>query len=204
MPQSFIGIINSRLIKTARALLFSGLRCLFCHVRLQATKPKKCKLALTPEVAHQLKATLREFAKGYNLIAEIGFGHKLHRRYDLHHATYRQARGQTSLPSEHVINAIAKVSEAFIRERNKRHKFKPLSSVRYDSRTLTFKRDFREATLTVCPMGRVSGELQMPAAMPGGCAAGSTASQPEGSPSRASAIRSSRSASSRSPSACPS
>jgi IS605 OrfB family transposase len=74
-------------------------------------------------------------------------------------------REQTNLPAQHVINAIAKVSEAFTRERHKQHKFKQLSSVRYDSRTLTFTRDFREARLTVCPKGKVSGELQMPPAM---------------------------------------
>ncbi|MGI9107793.1 MAG: RNA-guided endonuclease InsQ/TnpB family protein [Pyrinomonadaceae bacterium] len=122
-------------------------------------------MVVTPHGAQELKATMREFAKACNLIAEIGFNEKLHRRYDLHHATYNQVREQTNLPSQHVINAIAKVAEQFTRERSKQHKFKPLSSVRYDSRTLTFKRDFHEATLTVCPKGRISGEVQTSAAM---------------------------------------
>jgi len=125
----------------------------------------KCKLVVTPHAANELKATMREFSHACNLIAEIGFTQKLHRRYDLHHATYNQVREQTNLPSQHVINAIAKVAEQFTRERNKQHKFKPLSSVRYDARTLTFKRDFHEATLTVCPKGRISGEIQTSAAM---------------------------------------
>ncbi|MGI9106866.1 MAG: RNA-guided endonuclease InsQ/TnpB family protein [Pyrinomonadaceae bacterium] len=125
----------------------------------------KAKLIVTPNVAEELKATMREFAKACNLIAEVASEKKLHRRYDLHHATYNQIREQTNLPSQHVINAIAKVSEAFTRERNKQHKFKQLSSVRYDSRTLTLTRDFREARLTICPKGKVSGELQMPPAM---------------------------------------
>jgi IS605 OrfB family transposase len=125
----------------------------------------KCKLIVTPHATNELKATMREFAKACNLIAETGFNQKLHRRYDLHHATYNQVREQTDLPSQHVINAIAKVAEQFTRERNKQHKFKQLSSVRYDSRTLTFKRDFHEATLTVCPKGRISGEIQTSAAM---------------------------------------
>jgi IS605 OrfB family transposase len=125
----------------------------------------KCKLIVTPNVVQELKATMREFSKACNLIAEIGFNQKLHRRFDLHHVTYNQVREQTNLPSQHAINAIAKVAEQFTRKRNKQHKFKQLSSVRYDARTLTFKRDFHEATLTICPKGRVSGELQMPAAM---------------------------------------
>ncbi len=125
----------------------------------------KCKLVVTPHAANELKATMREFSKACNLIAEIGHAQKLHRRYDLHHAAYNQVREQTNLPSQHVINAIAKVAEQFTREPKKLHKFKGLATTRFDSRTLTFKRDFAEATLTVCPKGRVSGELQMPGQM---------------------------------------
>lgn len=108
---------------------------------------------------------MREFSRACNLIAEVAFNQHLHRRYDLHHATYKQVREQTNLPAQHVINAIAKVSEAFTRESGKLHKFEPLSAIRYDSRSLTFKRDFREARLTVCPKGEISGELRMPSAM---------------------------------------
>jgi putative transposase len=125
----------------------------------------KAKLLVTPNVALELKATMKEFSKTCNQIAEVCFNQKLHRRYDIHHATYNLVRKNTQLPSQHVVNAIAKVSEQFTRESNKQHKFKQLSSVRYDSRTLTFKRDFFEVTLTICPKGRVSGELQMPNSM---------------------------------------
>lgn len=125
----------------------------------------KAKLVVTPNVAEELKATMREFAQACNLIAEVGVKDKLHRRYDLHHATYNQVRERTLLPAQHVINAIAKVAEQFTRERDQQPTFKPLSTVRYDSRTMAFARDFTEARLTICPKGRVSGELQMPASM---------------------------------------
>ena len=125
----------------------------------------KAKLVVTPAVAEKLKATMREFSKACNLIAEVAFDQQLHRKYDLHHAAYKQIRERTELPSQHVINATAKVSEAFTRARGKRHKFKQLSTVRYDSRTVTFRHDFREARLTVCPKGKVAGQMQMPARM---------------------------------------
>ena len=70
------------------------------------------------------------------------------------------------LSNQHVINAIAKVSEAFTRQRQKQHKFKRTAALRFDARTLTFKRDFHQASLTVCPKGRLSGELQLPTARP--------------------------------------
>ena len=125
----------------------------------------KAKLVVTPHVASELKGTMREFSKACNLISQVASEQKLHRRYDIHHATYSQVREQTTLPSQHVINAIAKVAEAYTRDRKKQHKFKQTSSMRFDARTLTLKHDFHEARLTVCPKGRVSGELQMSAAM---------------------------------------
>jgi predicted transposase len=132
-------------------------------MKLQQTV--KCKLVVNSQAAQELKTVMREFSKACNLIAEVGFNQKLHRRYDLHHATYYPMRAQTILPSQHVNNAIAKVSEAFTREQNKQHRFKTLSAVRYDARTITFKHDFHQASLTVCPKGRVTGSLQMPAFM---------------------------------------
>ena len=125
----------------------------------------KAKLIVTPDVAKELKATMREFSKACNLISQIASEKSLHRRYDIHHAAYKHVREQTNLPSQHVINAIAKVAEAYTRDRGTQHKFKQTSSVRYDWRTLTFKRHFHEASFTVCPKGRVSGELQMPGFM---------------------------------------
>src|SRR6476646_2879829 len=99
----------------------------------------KAKLVVTPSVANELRVTMREFSKACNLISQVASEQKLHRRYDIHHATYKQIREQTALPSQHVINAIAKVAEAYTRDRKRQHKFKQTSSVRYDARTMTFK-----------------------------------------------------------------
>lgn len=131
----------------------------------KAQQTLKAKLVVTPNIRNELRATMCEFSKACNLISKVASERKLHRRYDIHHATYRQVREHTSLPSQHTINAIAKVAEAYTRDRKEQHQFKGTSSVRFDARTLTLKRDFHEASLTVCPKGRVSGELQMSGAM---------------------------------------
>src|SRR5262249_8086897 len=78
---------------------------------------------------------------------------------------YRLIREETSLPAQHVINAIAKVSSAYVREPNKLHQFKPHSSVRYDARTMVLGPDCHTASLTICPKGRVTGRLQISARM---------------------------------------
>ena len=125
----------------------------------------KAKLVVSPEARHELKSTLEEFNRACNTLSELAFQHDLHRKYDIHHEGYRLIRGETNLPSQHVINAIAKVSAACTRDLNKWHQFKPHSSVRYDARSMTLSPDFQSATLAVCPKGRIAGQLQMSARM---------------------------------------
>jgi hypothetical protein len=80
----------------------------------------------------------------------------------LHLKTLRQ---ETSLPSQHVINAIAKVSAVYTRDSNKWHHFNPHSSVRHDAKSMTLRSDCQTVSLAVCPKGRITGQLQMSATM---------------------------------------
>lgn len=125
----------------------------------------KAKLIVTPEAAEELKSTMREFNVGCNTLSQLAFEKDLHRKYDIHHEGYNLIRKETSLPSQHVINAIAKVGAAYVREPDKLHVFKSYSSVRFDARTIKIGQDAYTASLTVCPKGRVSGQLQMSNAM---------------------------------------
>src|SRR5262249_41713837 len=125
----------------------------------------KAKLILTADAAKELKATVEEFNCACNTLSELAFQQDLHRKYDLHHAGYHLIRKETKLPAQHVINAIAKVSTAYIRDSHKLHQFKPRSSVRYDARTMVLGQDCYTASLTVCPKGRITGQLQMSAKM---------------------------------------
>lgn len=125
----------------------------------------KAKLIVTPEAAEELKFTMREFNSACNTLSELAFEKNLHRKYDIHHEGYDLIRKETKLPSQHVINAIAKVGAAYVRDDSKWHKFKPYSSVRYDARTMKIGQDCYTVSLTVCPKGRVTGQLQMSNAM---------------------------------------
>src|SRR5262249_8335571 len=125
----------------------------------------KAKLTLGSSVGKDLKAAMEEFNRACDTLSELAFERDLHRKYDIHHEGYRLIREETNLPAQHVINAIAKVSAVYIRDQNKRHQFKPHSSVRYDAKSMTLSQDCQTASLTICPKGRVTGRLQMSARM---------------------------------------
>jgi putative transposase len=125
----------------------------------------KAKLVITTHAAKELKSTMEEFNRACNTISHLSFQQDLRRKYDIHHASYHMIREETNLPAQHVINAIAKVSAAYLREPDNLHQFKPHSSVRYDARTMVLGEDCYSASLTICPKGRVTGQLQMSAKM---------------------------------------
>jgi putative transposase len=125
----------------------------------------KAKLVVTPEARQELKAAMEEFNRACNTLSELAFQRDLHRKYDIHHEGYRLIREETNLPSQHVVNAIAKVGAVYTRDPNKWHQFKPHSSLRYDAKSMTLGQDSQTASLAVCPKGRVTGRLRMSARM---------------------------------------
>src|SRR5215467_5202910 len=125
----------------------------------------KAKLVLAASASQELKSTMEEFNRACNTLSELAFQRDLHRRYDIHHQGYRLIREETSLPSQHVINAIAKVTAVYTREPDKWHHFKSHSSLRYDAKSMTLRPDCQTVSLAVCPKGRVTGRLQMSARM---------------------------------------
>ncbi len=123
------------------------------------------KLVLAASDGKELKSSMEEFNRACNTLSELAFQQDLHRKYDIHHEGYRLIREETSLPAQHVINAIARVSAVYTRDPNKLHQFKPHSSLRYDARTMVLGQDCHTASLTICPKGRITGQLQMSAKM---------------------------------------
>src|SRR5215813_12979994 len=125
----------------------------------------KAKLVLADSAAQELKSTMEEFNRACNTLSELAFQRDLHRKYDIHHEGYRLIRPETDLPTQHVINAIAKVSAVYTRDPDKWRQFKPHSSLRYDAKLMTIGSDCQTVSLAVCPKGRVTGRLQMSARM---------------------------------------
>src|SRR5262245_28567612 len=125
----------------------------------------KAKLVMTATAGQELKSTMEEFNRACNTLSELAFQRDLHRKYDIHHESYRLIRQETNLPAQHVINAIAKVSAVYTRDSHKWHQFKLHSSLRYDARSMTLRPDCQTVSLAVCHKGRVTSRLQMSAGM---------------------------------------
>src|SRR5215470_4520787 len=111
----------------------------------------KAKLVLTACARKELKFAMEEFNRACNTLSELAFQRDLHRKYDIHHEGYRLIRQETDLPSQRVINAIAKVSAVYTRDPDKWHQFKSHSSLRYDAKSMTLDQDCQIASLAVCP-----------------------------------------------------
>jgi IS605 OrfB family transposase len=125
----------------------------------------KARLVVAASARQELKSTMEEFNRACNTLSELAFQRDLHRKYDIHHQGYRLIRGETNLPSQHVINAIAKVGAVYTRDPDKWHQFKSHSSLRYDDKSMTLDQDAQTVSLAVCPKGRVRGQLLMSARM---------------------------------------
>src|SRR5687767_9882911 len=125
----------------------------------------KAKLVVGAQSRQELKFAMEEFNRACNTLSELAFQRDLHRKYDIHHQGYRLIREETNLPSQHVVNAIAKVSAVYTREADEWQQFKPHSSLRYDAKSMTLGPDSQTASLAVCPKGRITGQLQMSARM---------------------------------------
>jgi IS605 OrfB family transposase len=125
----------------------------------------KAKLVVSAQSRQELKFAMEEFNRACNTLSKLAFQRDLHRQYDIHHQGYRLIRQETDLPSQHVINAIAKVSAVYTRDPDKWHQFKPHSSLRYDAKSMTLRPDSQTVSLAVCPKGRITGQLRMSARM---------------------------------------
>lgn len=86
-----------------------------------------------------LLATLQEANKVCNYISKISFNKKLFNQFNLHKETYHPIKNSSNLSSQMIIRCIGKVAESYQVNKKTIHIFKPLGSIAYDSRILTYK-----------------------------------------------------------------
>jgi len=83
------------------------------------------KLAPTPEQYVALLATLERFNAACNAIADIAFRERLANKIALQKLVYYDVRERFGLSSQMTVRAIAKVVEAYKRDRSVRPVFRP-------------------------------------------------------------------------------
>jgi len=115
---------------------------------MKATVTLKIKLEATEQVSQFLSETRKAYVVALNHTSQVAFEKHIFNSVALHHLTYRDVRDLTKLPANLVCSARNVVAEAYKRDKEKRHRWKETSAMRYDARTLTVKLDQQYATLT--------------------------------------------------------
>ena len=101
----------------------------------------KIKLLPTTEQADLLLETIRETNAVCNAISDVAWSKRIFNNFKLHHEVYHVYKATFKLSSQCLIRAIAKVADAYKLDKKTKRTFRPLGSIAYDSRIMTYKPD---------------------------------------------------------------
>lgn len=99
----------------------------------------KIKLLPTDEQADLLLDTMKEANAVCNAISDVAWQEKIFNNFKLHHKVYHRYKTTFNLSSQMLIRQIAKVADAYKLDKKTKRSFKPLGSIAYDSRIMTYK-----------------------------------------------------------------
>lgn len=99
----------------------------------------KIKLLPTDEQANLLLDTTKEANAVCNAISDVAWQDKIFNNFKLHHKVYHNYKATFQLSSQMLIRQIAKVADAYKLDKKTKRTFKPLGSIAYDSRIMTYK-----------------------------------------------------------------
>lgn len=97
------------------------------------------KLQPTEDQADSLRQTILAWNGAANYISEQAWMRKSFRKYDLHHATYYDARERYGLAAQAAIRVIAVVADAYKIDQKTKHVFRRMGSMTYDNRILSWQ-----------------------------------------------------------------
>lgn len=99
----------------------------------------KIKLLPTDEQANLILDTMKEANIVCNAISGVAWEKRIFNNFKLHHEVYHSCRATFNLSSQMLIRQIAKVADAYKLDKKVKRQFKPLGSIAYDSRIMTYK-----------------------------------------------------------------
>ena len=99
----------------------------------------KIKLLPTDEQSNLLLETMKEANAVCNAISDVAWQDKIFNNFKLHHKVYHNYKATFNLSSQMLIRQIAKVADAYKLDKKTKRAFKPLGSIAYDSRIMTYK-----------------------------------------------------------------
>lgn len=116
---------------------------IFSRMNIIKTMKLTLQIKLLPadKQAHSLLDTLKESNRACNQISETAWANMAFNRFKLHGLVYRTVRDNFNLSAQMVVRCIAKVVDAYKLDRKTKRTFKPLGSIAYDSRILSYRTD---------------------------------------------------------------
>jgi len=103
-----------------------------------------------------LQSTLREVNRVCDKISQTAWDKKTFNQVKLHHLVYHPIKKSTELSAQVIVRAIAKVSDAYKLDKKTLRRFKPLGSIAYDSRILSY--NIKARTVSIWAInGRIKG-----------------------------------------------
>lgn len=99
----------------------------------------KIKLLPTNEQVNLLLDTMKEANTFCNTISNVAWEKRIFNNFKLHHEVYHKYKNIFKLSSQFLIRCIAKVADAYKLDKKVKREFKPLGSIGYDSRIMTYK-----------------------------------------------------------------
>jgi IS605 OrfB family transposase len=90
----------------------------------------------TAQQALDLEATLRQANATAGVLSDVAWQRRAFRRYNLHKIAYHDIRASSGLSAQVVVRLIAKVADAYRKDRKVRREFDPLGAIAYDARIL--------------------------------------------------------------------
>ena len=107
------------------------------------------KLDTSKEQQASLLETMHQFNEACNYIANIAFERKTANKMELQKIIYYEVRDKFKLSAQLTIRAIAKVSEAYKRDKTIKPEFKPIGTIVYDQRILSWRKLEAVSILTI-------------------------------------------------------
>jgi IS605 OrfB family transposase len=113
------------------------------------------KLLPDKDQAESLLATLKEANTACNAISKRAFSKRIFNQFKIHKECYHAIKGTFNLSAQVIVRCISKVCDAYKLDRKTERSFKPLGSIAYDSRILSYKGD-------IASIWTVGGRLKIP------------------------------------------
>lgn len=116
----------------------------------------KIKLLPTDEQAKLLLDTMKEANAVCNAISDVAWEKKIFNNFKLHHEVYHSYKGTFRLSSQILVRCIAKVADAYKLNKKSKREFRPLGSIGYDSRIMTYKPN------NIVSLWAIGGRIKIP------------------------------------------